>query len=373
VIDTYTERPASDAQQFRHYFSPPVRAMITGVGTATPPASYSQAELLDIFEVKDRRIRSLFMNSSIARRCLTLPPIKEDGTRRIETQGELLDKHRKSAIDIGRQAILACLKGIGADVLDVAYLCCVTTTGFLSPGLSAFLIHELGISKNCNRLDVVGMGCNAGLNALNVTSGWAVANPGKLAIMLCVEICSAGYVFDESMRTAVVNSLFGDGAAAVAIKATDQDGAGAAPTIRKFSSRIMTDAIDAMRYDWDKLHGKFSFFLDPQIPYVIGANIENAINTLLYDTRVRRSDVTHWLVHSGGKKVIDAIKVNLGLSAYDLRHTTGVLRDYGNLSSGSFLFSYQRLLAEGRIGPGDLGIMITMGPGATIESALLQW
>ena len=58
------------------------------------------------------------------------------------------------------------------------------------------------------------MGCNAGLNALNAVSGWAAANPGKLAVMVCVEVCSAAYVFDGTMRTSVVNSLFGDGAAA---------------------------------------------------------------------------------------------------------------------------------------------------------------
>jgi 3,5-dihydroxyphenylacetyl-CoA synthase len=50
-----------------------------------------------------------------------------------------------------------------------------------------------------------------------------------------------------------------------------------------------------------------------------------------------------------------------------------VLRDYGNLSSGSFLFSYQRLLSEGKVARGDYGVMLTMGPGSTIESALLQW
>jgi predicted naringenin-chalcone synthase len=65
--------------------------------------------------------------------------------------------------------------------------------------------------------------------------------------------------------------------------------------------------------------------------------------------------------------------VNLGLTSYDVRHTTTVLRDYGNLSSGSFLFSMERLLAENKARPGDYGVMMTMGPGATIETSLLQW
>jgi hypothetical protein len=67
------------------------------------------------------------------------------------------------------------------------------------------------------------------------------------------------------------------------------------------------------------------------------------------------------------------LAVNLGLSAFDLRHTSSVLRDYGNLSSGSFLFSYLRLQSEGAPVRGDYGIMMTMGPGSSIETALIRW
>ena len=58
---------------------------------------------------------------------------------------------------------------------------------------------------------------------------------------------------------------------------------------------------------------------------------------------------------------------------YDVRHTHSVLRDYGNLSSGSFLFSLSRLLVEGRVRRGDYGVLMTMGPGSTIETALVRW
>jgi len=54
------------------------------------------------------------------------------------------------------------------------------------------------------------------------------------------------------------------------------------------------------------------------------------------------TDIDHWVVHSGGKKVLDALRVNLGLSRHAVRHATSVLRDYGNLASGSFLFTLER-------------------------------
>jgi 3,5-dihydroxyphenylacetyl-CoA synthase len=346
---------------------------IAGVGTAVAGKSYSQQELLDTFRIADPKVRSVFLNSAIQRRYLSLPPQLSGGARAIEAQGDLLDKHKALAVDMGMRAIDACLKNTGATIEDIGHLCCVTSTGFLTPGLTALLIREMGIPPHCGRVDVVGMGCNAGLNALGVTAAWSAAHPRQLAVLLCAEACSAAYAFDSTMRTAVVNSLFGDGAAAIALTGDDLLPAAGGPRILSFASHIITDAVGAMRYDWDRGQGKFSFFLDPDIPYVVGAHAELVVGRLLAGTGLRRGDISHWLVHSGGKKVIDAVRVNLGLTRYDVRHTTDVLRDYGNLSSGSFLFSYERLLREGVTKPGDYGVLMTMGPGSTIETALIQW
>jgi polyketide synthase Type III len=357
---------------------------IIGLGTATTPFSYSQQEVLDMFRVRDPRIRSLFMNSAIERRYLTMPRPGPDGDPQPEEQGRLLAKHRVQGVEMGGQALQACLKDAGAGAAEIDYLCCVTSTGFLTPGFSAYMIDALDLSRGCGRLDVVGMGCNAGLNGLAAVTAWAAAHPGQLAVMLCVEVCSAAYVFDGTLRTSVVNSLFGDGAAAVAVMAAPAapfasstpalpHGPAAGPCVLRFASRIIPEAIGAMRYDWDDDAGKFSFFLDRDIPYVVGANAEAVVGDLLGGAGLLRSDVRHWIVHSGGRKVIDAVMINLGLTRHDLRHTTSVLRDYGNLSSGSFLFSYGRLLDEGAVAAGDIGVFMTMGPGSQLETALLRF
>jgi 3,5-dihydroxyphenylacetyl-CoA synthase len=346
---------------------------IAGVGTGVTGEPYSQQELLEILRITDPKVRSVFLNSAIHRRYLSLPAQGDNGMRVEEPQGDLLSKHKALSVDMGARAIDACLKNAGAGISDIGHLCCVTSTGFLTPGLSALLIREMGIAPHCGRVDVVGMGCNAGLNALGVSSAWSAAHPGQLTVLLCAEACSAAYVLDSTMRTAVVNSLFGDGAAAVAVISGGPARGADGPRILSFASHIITDALGAMRYDWDSAQGKFSFFLDPDIPYVVGAHAELVIDRLLSGAGLRRSDIRHWLLHSGGKKVIDAVRVNLGLTRHDVRHTIGVLRDYGNLSSGSFLFSYERLLSEGVTKPGDYGVLMTMGPGSTIETALIQW
>jgi alkylresorcinol/alkylpyrone synthase/polyketide synthase Type III len=348
---------------------------LLGVGTANPETAYSQQDILDRHGITSQPIRSLFLGSHIRKRHLALSDVDGDGVPAVESQGQLLDKHRTEGLRLAADALRACLERAGATLHDVRYLCCVSSTGFLVPGLSALLMKKLGMRPDCGRADIVGMGCNAGLNALNPVASWAAANPGKLAVMVCVEVCSAAYVFDDTMRTAVVNSLFGDGAAAVAVRADARPPAEPTgrPALVKFASRLIPEAADAMRYEWDSHQQKFSFFLDRDVPYVVGAHAEEVVESLLDGTGLRRSDITHWIVHSGGKKVIDSVRVNLRLTAHDMRHTVSVLRDFGNLSSGSFLFSYQRLLHEGAARAGDHGVLMTMGPGSTIETGLLTW
>ncbi|MFI9811777.1 3,5-dihydroxyphenylacetyl-CoA synthase DpgA [Saccharothrix variisporea] len=347
-------------------------ARLLAVGTATPPESFSQQELLDRFAITDRATVSVFRNSHIERRNLYLAADRPAALG-AETQGELLDKHLAGALEMGEEAIRKCLAEAGCPPGAIDYLCCVTSTGFLCPGLSARLVERLGMRADVSRMDIVGMGCNAGLNGLNPVTTWATANPGRLAVMLCVEVCSAAYAHDGTMRTAVVNALFGDGAAAVLVGSSVPAAPGLSPQLVSFRSHVLTDALPAMRFDWDPDRLKYSFYLDRKIPYVIGAHAAEPVTDLLARQGLTVGDVDHWVVHSGGKKVIDGIKYNLDLTDHDLRHTTSVLRDHGNLSSGSFLFSYERLLRENVVREGDHGVMMTMGPGTTIETALLRW
>lgn len=342
---------------------------LLSVATENPGKRYRQEELVDLFGVTDRKISRLFTSTHISSRFLSLGEPDESGRLADETGLELNRKHREQAIAAGAAAIARALALAGLQADDIDYIACVTSTGFLCPGLSAHLIKAAGLRPDVHRLDVVGMGCNAGLNGMQPLVNFCRLHPGSRALLVCAEICSASYVFDMSMRTAVVNSLFGDGVAAAVFGCDDAPGA--APEILGFTSHMMHEHIDAMRFEYEE--GKYSFYLDRDIPYVIGNNAEQPVKALLAKFGLKQHDIKHWIVHSGGRKVIDAIKFNLGLSSHAVRHTEGVLRDLGNLSSGSFLFSHERLIEEDVAQRGDYAVMMTMGPGATIECCLARF
>ena len=352
------------------FHRPAAGPRILSVGTATPPKKYTQEEVLDLFQERNPKIRSLFKASHIGSRYLYLrDPV--DGRMPEETNQELLDRHLDGALEIGPQAIEECLRPLGLAPYDIDFLCCVSTTGFLCPGITAHLIKKMIFRENVQRIDMLGMGCNAGVNGFQAVTAFARANPGKLGLLLCVEICSAAYVYNVNLVTAVVNSLFGDGAAAVVVRHDDADTWRQGPVVADFEPHIIPEALMAMRYTLE--NSKLSFFLARDIPYEIGANVEKPVNRLLGRHGLKRKDIDHWVIHSGGAKVIDAVEYNLGLTDHDMRHTLGVLRNFGNLSSGSILFSFKELCREGVIREGDLGVIIAMGPGTSIETALLTW
>jgi 3,5-dihydroxyphenylacetyl-CoA synthase len=346
------------------------RPRIASVGSAQPSTSYAQDRIADLLGVPDGLGRRFFRTSGIETRRLYLEPTPY-GVIPEEQQGGLLARHRRGALDLGRHAIRTCLTSIGATAADVDFLCCVSSTGLMMPGLTAMYIKHLGFRVDCQRIDLVGMGCNAALNGMNATASWAVANRGRLALLVCCEINSAIHVRDDRVVTSLVNSLFGDGCGALVLTADAQAANG--PEVLGFCSHIVPEAWKAISFHWSEEHGKFELYLAKDIPNVLGTHSPMPISALLDAFGLDQRDVAHWLVHAGGRKIISAVGNANGLADHDVRHATNVLRNSGNLGSATVIFSYEQLLEEQAVAPGDYGVFVTMGPGATIETALIRW
>jgi 3,5-dihydroxyphenylacetyl-CoA synthase len=353
----------------------PTLTRIVGVGSAHPPDGYTQDELLVRFGFQNRVTHRVFASPHIHRRFLTLPePNARTGHITQESQRALIEKFERSSLEMGSEAISRSLEDSGADLGDVDAIVCVTSTGFMVPGLTCLFVRELGLKSSCRRIDIVGMGCNAGLNGLAALDGWARQHPGSIGVLLCCEVNSAIYCRDDTARDGIVNSLFADGAASLVVQAdADEPDSRPGPRLVDFESHMIPEEWGSMRFDWHDELACWRFYLSRNIPYVLGVHAATPVSRLLQRNGVKRRDIDHWIIHTGGGAVIDAIKLKLGLTEHDVRHTRGVLRDFGNVSSGSFLFSYQRLMGERGGSIGDQGIMMTMGPGAQIETALLRW
>jgi predicted naringenin-chalcone synthase len=338
-------------------------ARIQSVGTAVPAKAYSQAEIANLFGIRSAKAWAFFTHPHIEKRHFS-----SEVSSVPENTAKLRRRFQQESVDLSAEAVTECLLKAGKQASQVSMLCCVTSTGFMVPSLSVALGQRLGLRQNCQRLDVVGMGCNAGLNGLSAVSHWCQSNPGQSALLVCCEISSAIYSFDESEETAIVNSLFGDGAAAALISADGED----YPQVFDFASFLIPRTEECLRFEWDQADSRFRFVVEKRTPYALATGIDIPVKELLSRFALRIEDVPHWILHSGGEAILAAAEKKLGLSPHQLRHTRSVLKNFGNLSSGSFLFSYRHLLEEKNFRPGEWMVFITMGPGLSVEAALLR-
>ena len=84
-----------------------------------------------------------------------------------------------------------------------------------------------------------------------------------------------------------------------------------------------------------------------------------------------RVAIDHWLVQPGGRGIVEGVQRGLGLPTSRWPRASDVLADLGNVGTPASLFVLERTLAERRPAPGELGLMVTIGPGVTVGLMLL--
>ena len=113
--------------------------------------------------------------------------------------------------------------------------------------------------------------------------------------------------------------------------------------------------------------------LSAKVPEIVRTHVREDVDAFLRDHGLARGDIRHWIVHTGGPKVLQAFEGALELGEDALERSWRSLRDVGNLSSASVLFVMGDLLDAEEAKPGDLGLMMAMGPGFCSEIVLLAW
>ena len=96
------------------------------------------------------------------------------------------------------------------------------------------------------------------------------------------------------------------------------------------------------------------------------------VERFLADHGLSTDDISTWICHPGGPRVIDAIGNAIGMPSEALNHSWDSMREHGNISSASVLDVLGRTLAAPP-SRGSLGVMLAMGPGFSFELLLVSW
>ena len=337
---------------------------IVSVATATPPQRYSQEEVLQLAGYRQPVARKIFLNSDIDFRYLYMTPQDKPGCENLE---DLHHRYKTGAVLIARQAAERCLAQAGLKASDIDCILVCSCTGYLCPDLSTILVKEMELSPRVQRGSLLGLGCAGALPGLQRAYDHARAYPDHRVLLIAVEICSAAYYIDDTMETLVANAICADGASACLLACQ----AGAGPSLAGFASVLDTSCQDLVGFE--QRQGRLRVILAPTIRDVAPIITERVLNDLLSARGLERKDIRFWLMHPGGRKVIDRVQTALGLSDADVAVSRRVLRNYGNMSSPTVLFVLAEVMQSNGAREGDRGVLLALGPGFAAEAALLEW
>jgi len=359
---------------------------ITAVRSAFPSHRYSQEELTSavaglapglrdepLNPARRALLERLHRNAGVRTRHTVLPVGDYSGFA--DGPGESNDRYITEATGLGARALESALSSAGAAAGDVDLLVVTSVTGVAVPSLDARLIPRLGLRPDVKRLPVFGLGCVAGAAGLARVHDYLRGWPGHTAALLSVELCSLTWRSDaDSTADLVASGLFGDGAAAVIARGSPPGPPGAsgppgAAEILGTRSEVYPDSGDTL--GWRLGSDGFRIVLTADLADVVSRHLAGTVTSFLSSHGLTVGDISAWICHPGGPKVLDAVQDCLKLPASALAVSRASLAAVGNLSSASVLHILEQTL-DAQVEPGSHALMIGLGPGVSAELVLLR-
>lgn len=313
-----------------------------------------------------RKVKKIFENAAVDKRYSIMSP------EEVFTQTSFEEKNRiymRESVELGSRCLADAIKKAEWEAGDIDFLITVSCTGIMIPALDAYLINRLQLRQDVVRLPVTEMGCAAGVSGIIYAKNFLKANPGKRAAVVAVESPSATFQLDDFSMTNIVSAaIFGDGAACVLLSSHELD---EGPEIVAEEMYHFYDAETMMGFDLT--NGGLKMVLDVAVPETIEAHFPSIIHPFLAKQDTRIDQIEHLVFHPGGKKIVQLVEGLFGKMGKNIDDTKEILRMFGNMSSATVLYVLERFMEPGRTKQGDLGLMLSFGPGFSAQRILLKW
>lgn len=347
---------------------------IAAVGKAFPPHYYDQETLLAALKgywseelFNPDRLERFHRNVAVGGRHLALP-IEAYGE--LENWGDANRAWARVAEEVGAEAGRDALEKAGVDEKEVDHLIFTSVTGVAVPSIDARLINRLGLRPDVKRVPVFGWGCLGGAAGVARQADYLTAFPDQTSLLVSVELCSLTLQLrDFSVANLISSGLFGDGAAAVVVCGRSKTEN--CPRIVATRSAFYTDTQEVM--GWDISERGFQVVLSPEVPKMVRLHLRRDVDGFLAEQGLALDDISMWIAHPGGPKVLEAMEEALELDGEALARTRESLARVGNLSSTSVLLVLGEALDKDRPAAGTFGLLLALGPGFCSELVLLQW
>jgi len=347
---------------------------IRSIGTALPSMRYTKAECLVAFERSEWFHRLDARSHFIARTVLKRDNGIEARRLAVNTLDEVFHidpdtlalRFLTHAPELASTAASRALTAAGLDAQDIDAIVISTCTGYMCPGLSGHVVERLGLRADVQAFDLVGQGCAGALPNMQLGRALLLSGACQHVLSVCVEVSSAAMYLDNDPGVLISACLFGDGAGAAVLSRAP--GAGRRIKWIDSVSFIETAERDALKFETRQ--GMLRNVLSRKVPALAADYALRVLNTVLQRGGLQISDVNAWIMHAGGRDVLQEVERHFELDSADLCYSAAMLREYGNLSSAFVYFVLQAALTDDA--PGGWWWLSSFGAGFSCHGALLK-
>lgn len=336
---------------------------ISRLEVVDPQTSFSQDEVLALLGMReDEFAQRIFARCGVQRRRLSL----SDEVLKSTLQG------RTSMVEdeLFAHAVTA-VERMGVDPRDIGTVVSATLYSLGGPTLAHRLVDHFGMAPDTDKYHLVGVGCASAVPLMRLVSQSLRDHPDKAGLIVAAESMSGilmGAHPQDAKAKVIGSAIFGDGCAAALL----DEGLGAkGPQILASKVHQIAGTLDAVSLD---LAPQDSYLhLARNLPELAAADLGELADSFLESAGLDRSEIDHWIVHPGGRRIIDCVRAALSLSEEDVAVSRDVLANHGNIGTPSIFYVLHQTIEQRRPGSGERGLMVTVGPGITVGLLLLQW
>ena len=359
---------------------------IVSIATALPEYKHDQNDILQFMqnvyamnEKEKRTLRFLYHKSAINNRYSVIPDYSlaandwqfYPATENLEPFPNIdlrMKWYAKTASALSVNAVEKCIAE-KMDKNEVTHLITVSCTGMSAPGLDLQVMEAMDLPATIFRTSVNFMGCYAAIHAMKLADAFCKNDPDAKVLIVCTELCTLHFQKENSIDNIASSLLFGDGSAAILVVNDDHDLPGI--KMKKFYSEVALKGKKEM--SWEISSSGFLMTLSGYVPDLIEQDFAGLLKNALHNAGKQESDITHWCIHPGGKRILDVIEKSTAINDNDMKYSLQVLKDYGNMSSPTILFVLKEIMESIESNQLDeVNIFgAAFGPGLTMETFIL--
>ncbi len=279
---------------------------------------------------------------------------------------------------MGTKAARIAIKNAGITPDDVDFIIFATLSpDYYFPGPGVMVQEQLGI-KEIGALDVRNQ-CSGFIYGLSVADAFIKAGTYKNILLIGAENHSGG--LDKTTRGRGVSVIFGDGAGAVILQPTEEEGKGVLTTHLHSEGQHARELalIEPNTTRWvDKIIEENDPANEKYYPYMNGnfvfkhavTRFQEVIHEALQATSMKPEDIDLLIPHQANLRISQYIQHKMGLADEKVFNN---IQKYGNTTAASIPIALSEAVAEGKLKDGDMVCLAAFGSGFTWGSTLIRW